>query len=122
VKYWKNGFYPIEIEGSVEITDEQWQELLESQSNGKQIVTGDGGVPVAVEPVLDINMLASSCRSFRNTLIESAQKRVDRYKRQLAMGIPTVDNLSALYEYMQILADVPQQEGFPINIVWPEVP
>jgi hypothetical protein len=122
MKYWKNGFYLIYKEGSVEITDKRWQELLEAQSNGKQIVTGDEGVPVAIEPVSDIDTLKSSCRSLRDTLIESAQKRVDRYKRQLAMGLPTVDDLSALYEYIQALADVPNQEGFPANIDWPEIP
>lgn len=30
MKYWKNGFYLEQIEGSVEITDEYWQELLDS--------------------------------------------------------------------------------------------
>ena len=26
------------------------------------------------------------------------------------------------YNYRQALRDIPQQEGFPINIVWPEKP
>ena len=38
MKYWKQGFYDEPIEGSVEITDEYWQSLLDGQSDGKEIV------------------------------------------------------------------------------------
>ena len=46
MKYWKNGFYLKQIEGSIEITDDYWQELLDGQSQGKQIVTNESGYPV----------------------------------------------------------------------------
>lgn len=36
-KYWKQGFYDEPQEGSVEITEEYWQELLDGQSSGKEI-------------------------------------------------------------------------------------
>ena len=32
--YWKNGFYDEPVDGSVEITDEYYQELLAGQSTG----------------------------------------------------------------------------------------
>ena len=31
------------------------------------------------------------------------------------------DDISELDEYVQKLRDVPQQEGFPYDIVWPEI-
>ena len=34
MKYWKNGFYDEPVDGSVEITDEYYQELLAGQSTG----------------------------------------------------------------------------------------
>lgn len=50
MKYWKNGFYTKKIEGSVEITDEYWKELLEGQSQGKQIISNEVGYPVLAGP------------------------------------------------------------------------
>lgn len=50
--YWKNGFYDYEVDGGMEITDEYRRELLEEQSNGKRIITGDDGLPVAVDYVV----------------------------------------------------------------------
>ena len=34
MKYWKNGFYDEPVDGSVEITDEHYNQLLDGQSNG----------------------------------------------------------------------------------------
>ena len=47
--YWKNGFYDIPVDGAVEITIENYRELLDGQSSGKLIVTNDEGYPVLVE-------------------------------------------------------------------------
>ena len=41
--YWKNGFYDTPVDGAVEITIENYRELLEGQSSGKLIVTNDEG-------------------------------------------------------------------------------
>ena len=37
MKYWKQGFYDEPIEGSVEIEDDYYNDLLEGQSEGKEI-------------------------------------------------------------------------------------
>lgn len=44
------GFYATrpEIE-NVEITDERWQELIAAQYAGQQIISGEDGMPVAVD-------------------------------------------------------------------------
>lgn len=48
------GFYDDDIneipESAVEITDSEWQTLLEAQSNGKIISTDKNGFPVAIDP------------------------------------------------------------------------
>ena len=49
MKYWKQGFYDEPIEGSVEIEDDYYNDLLEGQSEGKEIYEGDNGVPILVE-------------------------------------------------------------------------
>ncbi len=48
-KYWKQGFYDEPQEGSVEITEEYWQELLDGQSSGKEIRENESGYPVLVD-------------------------------------------------------------------------
>ena len=47
--YWKNGFYDKPLEGSVEISVEYWQELLDGQSSGKEIKENTDGYPILVE-------------------------------------------------------------------------
>ncbi len=51
MKYYKQGFHLNHIEGSTEITDEYWQELLEGQSQGKQIVSDEQGYPILMDYV-----------------------------------------------------------------------
>ena len=54
MKYWKNGFYDEPIDGSVEITDEYYQELLAGQSRGLIIIESKKGYPILVEYEYDI--------------------------------------------------------------------
>lgn len=48
--YWKQGFHETEIEGSVEISLEYWQELIEGQSIGKCITEDKKGYPILTDP------------------------------------------------------------------------
>ena len=44
MKYWEEGFYLEQNQGKtrLEITDEEWQQLLKEQSDGKEIYFKDG--------------------------------------------------------------------------------
>ena len=68
MKYWKQGFYDEPIEGSVEITDEYWQTLLDGQSEGKEIVEDINGHPILQEHVFTIeevrDQILSNIRSY----------------------------------------------------------
>ena len=48
MKYWKNGFYDEYQEGSVEITDEYYNQLLAGQSAGLLIAESKKGCPILV--------------------------------------------------------------------------
>ena len=48
MKYWKQGFYDEPIDGSVEITEEHYQELLVGQSAGLLIAESQKGYPILV--------------------------------------------------------------------------
>lgn len=49
MKYWKQGFYDEPIDGSVEIAEEHYQELLAGQSAGLLIVESKAGIPILQE-------------------------------------------------------------------------
>ena len=48
MKYWKQGFYDEPIQGSVEITEEYYNQLLAGQSSGLLIVESKKGCPILV--------------------------------------------------------------------------
>lgn len=76
-------------------------------------------------PPLTPEGLAAKMRLIRAGKMNSIQWRVARYQRERDMGRPTTDTPEqylAVLNYMQNLADVPLQPGFPETISWPELP
>lgn len=61
-------------------------------------------------------------RAYRDDLIQSFEWRIRRHQDQVLLGENPTEPLMPLLMYIQALRDVPQQEGFPYNIQWPEVP
>ena len=119
MKYWKEGFYETKISGSVEITDEYWMGLLDAQSEGKQIVTGDDGVPIAIFPVVTSEQLISQAKEERDSLISQVEWRRSRHNDEVSLGLEPTEPLQPILEYIQALREVPKQDGFPVNVVWP---
>jgi hypothetical protein len=66
--------------------------------------------------------LAEQVRAERDILIQQIEWRVSRHYQELELDLTPTEELRPLIEYIQALRDVPQQEGFPNNITWPEVP
>lgn len=58
----------------------------------------------------------------RDMLMNEAEFRVSRYNRLSRLGKPQIDDIAKLDQYMQDLADVPTQPGFPFVIQWPTKP
>lgn len=65
---------------------------------------------------------AYDIRTHRDDLIKQVRWRIERHKDQKALGLTPVESLEPLLKYTQALRDVPQQEGFPTSVVWPECP
>jgi hypothetical protein len=59
-------------------------------------------------------------RQRRDALINDVEWRYSRYERNARTGAPQQDNLASLDAYVQALADVTTQAGFPWDIQWPK--
>ena len=61
----------------------------------------------------------ASIRQQRDNLINSVTWRYERYARHDRLGLPQIDDIADLDTYIQALADVPQSQNDPYDIVWP---
>jgi len=84
-------------------------------------LTGDE-LEERLNPTLTIEQLADTARAERDAKIEAVRWRIERHSDELALGIEPTEPLEPLLQYVQALRDVPQQEGFPTDIIWPETP
>ena len=67
---------------------------------------------------------AVEVRAERDRRINAVRWRIERYQTQAAAGLETtetVEQYQAVLMYVQALRDVPEQEGFPDTIEWPEI-
>lgn len=73
-------------------------------------------LPIARDPSFG---LAMSVRAMRDSLIAEVEWRYARYARHARLGLDQIDNIEDLDGYVQALADITKQEGFPFNVSWP---
>ena len=67
----------------------------------------------------------TEARAERDQRIDAIRWRIERYQTQAAAGLETTDtaeHYKAILLYVQALRDIPEQEGFPDAIEWPEEP
>lgn len=79
-------------------------------------------VDAHLNPTPTTEQLADTARAERDQLIESVRWRIARHNDELALGIEPTEPLEPLLQYVQDLRDVPQQEGFPEAVEWPQCP
>lgn len=58
-------------------------------------------------------------RKLRDQKMNEFQWRYSRYERYIRLGLPPIDNIEAMDNYMQSLADITTQQD-PFNLIWPE--
>lgn len=115
-----NGFYNSLVHGdkipvgSVEITSEQYQLLLEGQAAGKPIKGDDKGNPFNADPQpVSDEQLSVIERSKRDNLIAATDYLV---MPDYPIGTELLDKVKV---YRQLLRDITEQDGFPTVIGWP---
>jgi hypothetical protein len=75
-----------------------------------------------IMPVPDLSQLSSTIRLQRDGLMEVFSWRIERYNREVRLGLATTENLQVLDTYMQQLADITEQDEFPHAVNWPTPP
>jgi hypothetical protein len=114
------GFYIKDIHGDkmpadcVEITEEQHKELLNAQSNGKQIVPDDKGAPTAIDPI-PRELTWEEIRNTRNKKLQETD--------WIMLGDANPKPSKEIWlAYRQALRDVTSTFSNPNDVVWPEKP
>lgn len=68
---------------------------------------------------LKLEELKADTRKLRDERIDAVEWRIRRYQDEQVLGLPHSDTIVNLAAYVQALRDVPQQPGFPDEVVWP---
>ena len=64
-------------------------------------------------------------REKRDSLINKEMWKLQRHEQEKSLSLPTTltdEQYLTLLQYIQLLRDIPQQEGFPNSVVYPELP
>lgn len=105
---------------AVEVTDAYRWELVNAQVTGKVIVANAEGFPVLQDPPPpSVSELAARVRRERDARMADFEWRYARNAREARLGLAASDAIKALDGYMQALAAITEQEGFPTDVVWP---
>jgi hypothetical protein len=123
------GFYDSVIHGenvpddSIDLSDDEYQELIDGQSHGKVITVDANSRLVLQDPPAPTSLqLADQVRRKRNDLLSSSEYFVARHREQTEFGVPTTLDAAQFVNvlaYRQSLRDVPEQPDFPQSVVWP---
>ena len=100
------------IEGDYPLPDDRYQ-LIEGVVTVIELPT--------IEPV---PFTEEEVRSQRDVLLSSTDFYVTRHRDQESEGTPftlTQDEYNVILRYRQVLRDIPQQSGFPDNVIWPDM-
>lgn len=135
-----NAFYHSQLHGSnipadsVEITDDEHRALLAAQAQGKVIQPDENGRPVAIDPPAPpaprTDELAALSRAERDRLMREVydpamMQLLRRHRTAVTAGADTAEinaSIAAWDAYAIALEGVPEQAGFPNEILWPQEP
>lgn len=98
----KDGYYEVDLPDGAEMPE--WTNSL---------VPCDRVIPVITVPT------DAEVRADRDFRINEVAWRYERNAREVRLGLTPTDDIAALDKYVQALADVPSQNGFPDKVKWP---
>ena len=109
MKYYKNTQGNIYAVSPIQTPKKEWVALTKKETEAH------------LNPQPTTEQLADTARAKRDRFIESVRWRIERHNDELELGREPTEPLEPLLQYVQDLRDVPQQEGFPESVEWPEL-
>ena len=64
-------------------------------------------------------VLENDVRLERDDYFKKLSWRLERYQSETRLNLDPTDDITKLDDYFQKLREIPDQEGFPDNVVWP---
>lgn len=111
---------------AVEVSPEEHAEQLAAEASGSRRIADEAGRPIAAVPLpLTTDELAALARRRRDQEIAEVQWLIERHRGELALQRSTTlmpDDYLLVLQHVQDLRDVPEQDGFPMSIDWPQLP
>jgi hypothetical protein len=120
--------YKLDGENVVEMTDiEKYAAGVLAVPSGYRLVDGKlvemTQAEKLVAGIITEADVEARARAKRDERLSAVEWRVTRYNTQVQAGItPTEADIKPVLEYMQKLRDLPEQEGWPEKVEWPEEP
>lgn len=77
-----------------------------------------------LDPSTEAEVQARAVRLQRNIRIGQARWLIDRHRDETALGLTTTlvqADYFAVLSHVQALRDLPEQDGFPLTVEWPEL-
>jgi hypothetical protein len=71
---------------------------------------------------LNLAQIKEEAKAKRDLLISEVEWRRWRNLDEVVLELEPTEPLQPILQYIQALRNIPEQEGFPTNIIWPEVP
>lgn len=119
------GFYLEPSKGLIEITDDQYHDLMNGQSEGNSIVIGDDGVPTLKPVKVTKEEALSAATSKRDSLLSVAAVRIAPLQDAVDLDDSTPEDVALLKlwkQYRVSVNRVTDQPGYPGTVTWPAPP
>ncbi|ENA4396898.1 tail fiber assembly protein [Escherichia coli] len=122
--FFQSDWFTEQPAGTIEITTDRFEELMQLQSSGLKISHDENGNPIAVEPPPPTKEEAVGYAEQQKVeLLSDAQATISLWQMELQLGIISDEDKASLItwiNYMKMLKAVDTSTA--PNIVWPTTP
>jgi hypothetical protein len=122
--FFQSDWFEEQPAGTVEITESEFEELMQKQSSGLLISHNENGYPVAIEPPPPTKEEAVSYAEQQKTaLLLEAQEVISLWQTELQLGIISDEDKAKLIVWINYIKAVQVVETSKApDITWPEKP
>lgn len=108
---------------TVDISDEQWTALLDAQTNGKRLVRGGDGMPIAVDPPPPTpDEIKARNTNARDALLAAAALAIAPLQDAVDLDEATDEETALLKQWKQYRVAVNRVDLTQTSPTWPTAP